>query len=69
MFAQYGNSTEGETGKFPFCHIMDSIDQPIPHHEHDCPPQKGFALIMMSAWVMPMFIVPVSLRRVNMSGR
>jgi hypothetical protein len=39
---------------------MDSIDQPDPGRTQKCPPEKGFALIMMSAWVMPMFIVPVS---------
>ena len=44
-----------------FCQSMDSIDQPDRHGKRDCPPAKGFGLIMMSAWVMPMFIVPVSL--------
>ena len=41
--------------------FIDSIDQPDRHRKYDCPPEKGFGLIMMSCWVMPMFIVPVSL--------
>ena len=40
--------------------MVDSIEQPDPDREQDCPPEKGWALIMMSAWVYPMFIVPVS---------
>ncbi len=41
--------------------FIDSIDQPDRNRKHDCPPEKGFGLIMMSCWVMPMFIAPVSL--------
>ena len=63
MLAQYGNSTEHESGTQDFCDTMDSIDQPDPDREQECPPEKGLALIMMSAWVMPMFIVPVSSSR------
>ena len=60
--ARYGNSTESEGGTMDFCGaFIDSIDQPGPRRKHDCPPKKGFGLIMMSCWVMPMFIVPVSL--------
>lgn len=57
----YGNNTEQEGDTVEFCGSMDSIDQPDPNRKQDCPPEKGFALIMMSAWVMPMFFVPVSL--------
>lgn len=53
-----------------FCNSLDSIDQPDRHRAHECPPEKGFALIMMSAWVMPMFIVPVRmLASAAMCGR
>jgi len=45
----------------PFCDTMDSIDQPDKYRKQECPPEKGFGLIMMSAWVWPMFLVPVSL--------
>lgn len=62
FLARYGNSTEHETGTMDFCESLDSIDQPGRHGQPDCPPEKGFALIKMSAWVMPMFIVPVSIR-------
>ena len=59
--ARYGNSTESESGTMDWCKgFIDSIDQPDPHRQHDCPPEKGFGLIMMSSWVWPMFIVPVS---------
>lgn len=44
-----------------FCHSLDSIDQPNREGTDECPPKEGFAVITMSAWVMPMFIVPVSL--------
>ena len=61
-FARYSNSTEHESGTMDFCKSLDSIDQPIRQHRtHGCPPEAGPALVMMSAWVMPMFIVPVSL--------
>lgn len=43
-----------------FCNSMDSIDQPDPTRKQECPPEEGFGLVMMSAWVMPYFIVPVS---------
>ena len=46
--------------------MVDSIDQPDPRRKRECPPEKGFALISMSAWVMPMFIVPVSLAQAAM---
>lgn len=60
--ARYGNSTESEGGRMDWCGgFIDSIDQLGRHRKHDCPPDKGFGLIMMSSWVMPMFIVPVSL--------
>lgn len=60
--ARYGNSTESEGGTMDICKgFIDSIDQPGRHRNHDCPPEKGFGLIMMSFWVMPMFLVPVSL--------
>lgn len=59
---RYGNASEWETGWMDWCHgAIDSIDQPGGPREHDCPPEKGFGLIMMSAWVWPMFIVPVCL--------
>ncbi|MCJ1266874.1 Phosphatidylglycerol/phosphatidylinositol transfer protein [Lobaria immixta] len=58
FLARYGNSTEHETGTMDFCESLDSIDQPGRHGQPDCPPEKGFALLKMSAWVMPMFIVP-----------
>lgn len=59
--ARYENYTEPAHGTLDFCHAIDSIDQPgRPPGEHDCPPQKGFALVMMSYWVQPMYIVPVS---------
>ena len=65
FLARYGSSSEHESGSVDFCTSMDSSDQPPPYphshrRPHSCPPEKGFALIMMSAWVMPMFIVPVS---------
>ena len=44
-----------------FCESLDHIDQPFRHGSEECPPEKGYAMISMSAWVMPMFIVPVSL--------
>lgn len=57
--ARYGNSSEFESGTLDWCKgFIDSIDQPDPHRQHDCPPEKGFGLIMMSSWVWPMFIVP-----------
>lgn len=59
--ARYGNSNEHETGTVDFCQSMDSVEQPGRHSKQQCPPEKGPALIMMSAWVMPMFIVPVTL--------
>ena len=45
-----------------FRRSIDGIDQPDLNCRQECPPEKGFALIDMSAWVMPMFIVPVSTR-------
>ncbi|KAA6414703.1 MAG: hypothetical protein FRX48_01453 [Lasallia pustulata] len=58
-FARYSNSTEHESGTMDFCKSLDSIDQPTRQHRtHGCPPEAGPALVMMSAWVMPMFIVP-----------
>ena len=60
--ARYENYTEPAHGTLDFCHTMDSIDQPGGPREHDCPPQKGFALVMMSYWVQPMYIVPVSIQ-------
>ncbi len=39
-----------------FCESVDSIDQPDPHRKHECPPVKGFALLMISAWVTPLYI-------------
>lgn len=71
FLARYGNSTEHETGTMDFCESLDSIDQPGRHGQPDCPPEKGFALIKMSAWVMPMFIVPVSIRFswIDISGK
>ena len=61
FLAQHGNSSESESGTWDFCKTVDSIDQPIPGRKHECPPQKGFGLVMMSGWVWLMFIVPVSL--------
>ncbi len=59
---RYGNSTESEGGKMDWCGgFIDGIDQPVGHREEECPPVKGWGLVMMSCWVMPMFIVPVSL--------
>ncbi|MCJ1364601.1 Phosphatidylglycerol/phosphatidylinositol transfer protein [Acarospora aff. strigata] len=57
-FGRYGNATVNETWTQDFCKVVDSIDQPDPRRKRECPPEKGFALISMSAWVMPMFIVP-----------
>ncbi|KAI9794423.1 MAG: Phosphatidylglycerol/phosphatidylinositol transfer protein [Peltula sp. TS41687] len=58
MLSRYGNSSEHESGTLDFCESIDSIDQPDRDRERECPPEKGDALITMSAWVMPMFIVP-----------
>ena len=61
--ARYENYTEPERGTLDFCDTaIDSIDQPGGPRKHECPPQKGFALIMMSYWVQPMYIVPVSIQ-------
>ncbi|KAI9753212.1 MAG: hypothetical protein M4579_005278 [Chaenotheca gracillima] len=56
--ARYGNSTEQETGTIDFCGSLDSLDQPDPDRKQECPPEKGFAFMSTSAWVMPMFFVP-----------
>ncbi|KAI9674952.1 MAG: hypothetical protein M1817_001358 [Caeruleum heppii] len=58
MSARGINSTETETGVWDFCHAVDSIEQPDPGRRRECPPEKGFALVKMSGWVMPMYIVP-----------
>ena len=68
MSGQYGDITNNETWTIDFCDTMDNIDQPIPHREQECPSQKGFTLIMMSTWVMTMFIVPVSSAETDRSG-
>lgn len=72
FLAKYDPSSSNpdhESGSVDFCTSMDSIEQLPPLYSHfpdshprtqSCPPEKGYALIMMSAWVMPMFIVPVS---------
>ena len=61
--ARYENYSEPAHGTLDFCDTaIDSIDQPGGPRRHDCPPQKGFALIMMSYWVQPMYIVPVIVR-------
>ena len=57
--ARYGNSSESETGTRDFCKCWDGISQPDPYRELECPPEKGFAYMTTSFWVMPMFIVPV----------
>lgn len=64
-YAHYDSSPNHEVGTIDFCSWMDSIEQPPPdppHHprQQSCPPGKGPATIMTSAWVAPLFIGPVN---------
>ncbi|KAH8688823.1 hypothetical protein BGW36DRAFT_392228 [Talaromyces proteolyticus] len=51
------NSTNnpGLSGTLPFCDIMESIEQPDPNREKECPPEKGFGLISLHYYV-PWFV-------------
>ena len=58
---RYGTSADSEGGVLGFCGAFtDGIDQPGSRHGRGCPPVKGFGLIMMSSWVLPMYFTPVS---------
>lgn len=62
--AQYGNSTPGITTHVNFCYVMEQVDQPDVHHQHHCPPKKGWSFTQQVAWTHPMFFnTPVSLER------
>lgn len=56
------NSTNnpGLSGTLPFCDIMETIEQPDPSREKECPPEKGFALISLHYYV-PWFVGEVRL--------
>lgn len=58
--ARNNNSTESEVWTQPFCRMITSIDQAGSDHEQECPPKKGWAVVLMEGWVWEMFIVPVS---------
>lgn len=60
MTARHTDTPRNETGTWDFCAVPDSIEQPISNRKMQCPPEKGFALIMMSGWVVRMFIGPLS---------
>lgn len=62
LTVQYENYTDGrETAYLKFCDGVDSLDQlGRPHGEPECPPKKGWGLMMMTGWVWPMFIYEVS---------
>lgn len=51
------NSTDnpGRSGSTPFCDSVDTIEQPYPGREKDCPPLKGFAIMSLHAYV-PWFV-------------
>lgn len=40
--------------------MIASIDQPNPNRERECPPEQGWAVVVMQGWVLEMFFVPVS---------
>ncbi|KAI9708185.1 MAG: Phosphatidylglycerol/phosphatidylinositol transfer protein [Bogoriella megaspora] len=52
-----GNGT-GKTIDVDFCSVIDRIDQPDPGRKRQCPPEKGWALMTMSAWTHPLFFQP-----------
>ena len=60
MTAHHAETPGNETGSWDFCDLPDSVEQPNPNRKTHCPPEEGFALIMMSGWVARLFIGPVS---------
>ena len=45
------NGTGLTSGELAFCDVMEMIEQPSPHRNQSCPPEKGFALISTRAFL------------------
>jgi hypothetical protein len=50
----------GGSGTVAFCDVMDSIEQPDPHRQKQCPPEKGFAIMSAHIWDIKWFVGDVS---------